>query len=164
MPEIDNTDIKILKLLQKDATITVADIAKKIGLTQTPCWRRIQRLEQIGIIDRRVTILNHNMLDLPIVVYVFITTDSHQQKWLDQFAATMREIPEIVELYRLSGEIDYILKLRVRDIAHYDDIYKKIISRITIKSVTSSFAMEEIKFTNILPFDHIQREEKKNEN
>ena len=148
---LDLTDRRILALLQEDATLAVADIAEKVGLSATPCWKRIKRLEREGVIERRVAILNRDKLGLGVTVIVAVRTARHSNEWLDLFSAGVSRIPEVVEFYRMSGEIDYLLKIVARDIADYDRIYHKLTKVVDLHDVTSSFAMQEIKSTTSLP-------------
>ncbi|WP_286867618.1 Lrp/AsnC family transcriptional regulator [Sphingobium sp.] len=148
---LDHTDRRILSLLQDDATLSVSDIAEKVGLSATPCWKRIKRLEKDGIIERRVAILNRDRLGLGVTVIVAIRTAKHSDEWLQIFADGVAKIPEVVEFYRMSGEIDYLLKVVARDIADYDRIYRKLTKVAELHDVSSSFAMQEIKSTTALP-------------
>ncbi len=150
---LDNIDLKILDILQRDCTISVADIGKEVGLSTTPCWRRIQKLEQEGVIDTRVALLNPKKVHAGVTVFVSITTSEHTTEWLDRFHAVLREFPEIVEAYRMSGQIDYLLRVAVPDIESYDRFYKELIERIPLTDVSSSFAMEQIKYTTALPLN-----------
>jgi len=152
---MDRLDRKILRLLQEDATLAVADIAKKVGLSTTPCWRRIQKLEEDGVIKRRVAILDPVQVNTRVTVFVSIRTDSHSHEWLKRFSEVAGEFPEVVEFYRMSGDVDYLLRIVVPDIAAYDTFYKKLISKIEIRNVSSSFAMEQIKYTTELPLDYM---------
>jgi Lrp/AsnC family transcriptional regulator len=152
---MDRLDRKILRLLQEDSTLAVADIAKKVGLSTTPCWRRIQKLEEEGVIKRRVAILDPVKVNARVNVFVAIRTNSHSHEWLKRFSEVVQEFPEVVEFYRMSGEIDYLLRVVVPDIAAYDVFYKKLISKIEIRDVSSSFAMEQIKYTTELPLDYL---------
>jgi Lrp/AsnC family transcriptional regulator len=147
----DATDVKILELLQADASQPVADIARKVGLSVTPCWRRIQKMEESGIIRGRVALLNAPAIGLGMSVFVAIRTDQHNADWLDNFARRIAERPEVVEFYRMSGEVDYMLRVVVEDMAAYDRFYKQLIAEVRLKDVSSSFAMEEIKYTTALP-------------
>src|SRR5690606_13353566 len=140
---------------QEDSTLAVADIAKKVGLSTTPCWRRIQKLEEEGVIKRRVAILDPVKVNARVNVFVAIRTNSHSHEWLKRFSEVVQEFPEVVEFYRVSGEIDYLLRVVVPDIAAYDVFYKKLISKIEIRDVSSSFAMEQIKYTTELPLDYL---------
>lgn len=148
---LDRIDRKILGLLQEDCTIAVADIADAVGLSPTPCWKRIKRLEREGIIDRRVALLDRSRLGLGVTVIVAIKTSSHTDAWLETFSRGVSLIPEVVEFYRMSGEIDYLLKIVARDIADYDRIYRKLTKVAEMFSVSSFFAMQEIKSTTALP-------------
>lgn len=150
---LDQMDIKILRILQEDCTLPVAEIGKKVGLSTTPCWRRIQKLEQDGVIERRVALLNPAKVGAGVTVFVAITTTQHTPAWLERFHAVVQEFPEIVEAYRMSGQVDYLLRVVVPDIAHYDRFYKKLIAQIELSDVSSSFAMEQIKFTTAMPLN-----------
>jgi len=152
---MDRLDRKILRLLQKDATLAVADIAKKIGLSTTPCWRRIQKLEEDGVIKRRVAILDSNQINVKVTAFVSIRIGLHENEWLKRFSEVVRDFPEVVEFYRMSGEVDYLLRVVVPDIAAYDVFYKKLVSKIDIHDVSSAFAMEQIKYTTELPLDYM---------
>ena len=155
---LDKMDIKILKILQEDCTRPVADIGKEVGLSTTPCWRRIQKLEEAGVIQRRVAILDAEKVLAGVTVFVSIKTDSHSLDWLERFHQAVKDFPEIVEFYRMSGEVDYMLRVVVPDIAAYDEFYKKLISRIDITKVSSAFAMEQIKYTTAVPLTFAERE------
>jgi Lrp/AsnC family transcriptional regulator len=148
---LDEMDVKILKLLQQDCTRSVADIGKQVGLSTTPCWRRIQKLEEAGVIQRRVAILDAPRVNAGVTVFVSIKTDQHSLAWLEKFHTAVIDFPEVVEFYRMSGEVDYLLRVVVPDIAAYDRFYKKLIARIEISKVSSAFAMEQIKYTTALP-------------
>lgn len=148
---MDKTDKKILALLQEDAAQPIADIARKIGLSVTPCWRRIQRLEEDGIIRGRVALLDAPKIGLGMSVFVAIRTDQHNADWLADFARTVAARKEVVEFYRMSGEVDYLLRVVVPDMAAYDRFYKDLIAEVKLTDVSSSFAMEEIKYTTALP-------------
>lgn len=152
---MDRLDRKILRLLQEDSTLAVADIAKKVGLSTTPCWRRIQKLEEEGVIQRRVAILDPGKVNTRVNVFVSIRTNAHSMEWLKRFSEVIQEFPEVVEFYRMSGEIDYLLRVVVPDIAAYDAFYKRLISKIEIRDVSSAFAMEQIKNTTQLPLDYL---------
>ena len=155
---MDRLDRKILRLLQEDATLAVADIAKKVGLSTTPCWRRIQKLEEEGVIRRRVALLDPVKINARVTVFVAIRTASHSNEWLRRFSEVVQEFPEVVEFYRMSGDVDYLLRVVVPDIARYDAFYKKLISKIEIRDVSSSFAMEQIKYTTEMPLDYMMAE------
>lgn len=153
---LDAMDIKILELIQNDATIAVADIGKSVGLSTTPCWRRIRRLEEAGVVQRRVAILDPAKVHAGVTVFVSIKTDSHTIEWLEAFHAVVVEFPEVVEFYRMSGEVDYLLRVVVPSIEAYDAFYKKLISRISITKVSSAFAMEQIKYTTAVPLTFVR--------
>ncbi len=155
MVSIDALDKKILQLLQSDASLSTAEIAEHVGLTTTPCWRRIQRLQDANVIERKVTILNPDKLNLGLTVFVHIKTSHHDPQWLKQFASHTQAFEEVVEIYRLSGEYDYMLKVLVADMQGYDHFYKRFISGISLTDVTSSFAMEKIKDSTQVPLNHI---------
>ncbi len=148
---LDEMDVKILRILQEDCTRPVAEIGKEVGLSTTPCWRRIQKLEEAGVIMRRVAVLDAERVNAGVTVIVSIKTDQHSLGWLERFHAAVADFPEVVEFYRMSGEIDYLLRVVVPDIGSYDVFYKKLISRIEIAKVSSAFAMEQIKYTTALP-------------
>ena len=148
---LDRLDKEILRLLQQDATMAVSEIADRIGLTTTPCWRRIQNLEQQGVIKQRVALLDANKLNLGLIVFVQVKAAKHDSNWLTAFAEHAGKIEQIVEFYRMSGEYDYLLKVMVADMQAFDVFYKKLVSGIDLSDVTSSFAMEQIKYTTALP-------------
>jgi Lrp/AsnC family transcriptional regulator len=158
--KMDEIDRKILNLLQKDATLSTAEIAEAVGLSTTPCWRRIQILEQEGYITRRVALVDRNKVNVPLDVFVAVRTNEHNWEWLDEFARLVCEFPEVVELYRMSGEIDYLMRVVVPDMAAYDTFYKKLIKKVQLTDVSSSFAMERIKYTTALPLDYAIDENK----
>jgi len=153
---MDKTDRKILALLQEDAAQPIADIARKIGLSVTPCWRRIQKLEEEGVIRGRVALLEATKIGLGMSVFVAIKTDQHNADWLAEFARTISQRKEVVEFYRMSGEVDYLLRVVVPDMAAYDRFYKVLIAEVKLTDVSSSFAMEEIKYTTALPLGEEQ--------
>jgi len=148
---MDATDRKILALLQADASLSVADIGKRKGLSSTPCWKRIQRMEADGVLVRRVALVDQDRIGLGVTVFVSIETGDHSQDWLDRFAQTIGAMPEVMEFYRMAGDVDYMLRVVVPDIAGYDAFYKRMITAVPLKNVTSRFAMEKIKFTTALP-------------
>ncbi|SRR5690606_33406999 len=153
---MDRIDKKILALLQHDSGLSVSQIAERVGLTTTPCWRRIQNLEKRGVIDRRVTLLDRDRLNLGVDVFVAIRTNQHNAAWLESFATAVVDFPEVMELYRMSGEIDYLMRVVVPDIASYDAFYRRLIQKVDIQDVSSSFAMERIKYTTELPLDYAE--------
>ncbi|MCM5555418.1 Lrp/AsnC family transcriptional regulator [Pleomorphomonas sp. NRK KF1] len=152
---LDRLDRKILSILQEDATIPVAEVAKRVGLSTTPCWRRIQKLEEDGVILRRVALLDPKSVNTKVTVFVSIVTNQHSEEWLRRFAELIREFPEVVEFYRMSGQVDYLLRVVVPDIEAYDAFYKRLIAKIDISDVSSAFAMEQIKYTTAMPLSYI---------
>src|SRR5271155_3159427 len=148
---MDAIDRKILAVLQEDASLSVADIGNRVGLSSTPCWKRIQRLEADGVIQKRVALVDQDRIGLGISVFVSIETGDHSQEWLDRFAKTVTAMPEVMEFYRMAGDVDYMLRGGVPDIAGYDTFYKRLIASVPLKNVTSRFAMEKIKSTTVLP-------------
>ena len=152
---MDATDVKILACLQEDATMAVSEIAAEVGLTTSPCWNRIQKLESEGVISARVALLDPARLNLAATVFVAVRTSQHSSGWLKKFAAAVAEFPEVVEFYRLSGEIDYLLRVVVPDIAAYDRFYRRLIDKVELADLSSSFAMERIKYTTALPLDYV---------
>jgi len=148
---LDRVDRKILALLQEDAAMPLQEIAARVSLSTTPCWRRIQQLKERGVIRRTVAILDPAKVDLPVSVFVAIKTSQHNAAWLERFARGVKELPEVVEFYRMSGDVDYLLRVVVPDIAGYDVFYKKLIKVAELTDVSSSFAMEELKYTTALP-------------
>ena len=154
---LDDMDVKILAILQRDSTLPVADIGRAVGLSTTPCWRRIQKLEEAGVIQRRVALLDPARVNVGVTVFVSIKTDQHNLAWLERFHAAVADLPEVVEFYRMSGDVDYLLRVVVPDIAAYDAFYKKLIGRIEVSKISSAFAMEQIKFTTELPLAFARR-------
>ncbi len=148
---IDAIDRKILFHLQQDVTIPAAELAERVGCSRTACWRRIKSLEETGYIQKQTALLDRHKLGLPVTVFVNIKTGHHEPDWLKQFATVVDLFPEITEFYRMSGDVDYLLKVIVPDIAAYDDFYRRLIRSINLSDVSSNFAMEEIKFTTALP-------------
>jgi Lrp/AsnC family transcriptional regulator len=148
---MDAIDRKILTVLQENAALSVAEIGGRVGLSSTPCWKRIQRLEADGVIQKRVALVDQDRIGLGISVFVSVETGDHSQDWLDRFAKTVTAMPEVMEFYRMAGDVDYMLRVVVPDIAGYDSFYKRLISAVPLKNVTSRFAMEKIKSTTALP-------------
>ena len=151
---MDRVDRKILEVLQEDASATVAEIAERAGISSTPIWRRIKRLESDGVIARRVTVLDPARLGLNLTGFVLIRINDHNEGWLEKFTHAIDSIPEIVEAHRMAGNIDYILKVVAPDIAGYDEIYKRLIKAIDMSDVSASFSMETLKSTTQLPLDY----------
>lgn len=152
---MDALDKKILSCLQRDASLSVAEVAERVGLSTTPCWRRIQKLEADGVIRRRVALLAPDKVNAGVTVFVRLRTSEHSAAWLEKFARGVEAIPEITEIYRMSGDVDYLLKVSVPDIAAYDDVYKRLIAIADFADVSSNFAMETIKYTTELPLDYL---------
>lgn len=150
---MDAVDRKILDLLQADASLTVKQIAGQIPLSVTPCWKRIQKLEAQGFIRARVALLDPDKVNANVTVFVAIKTDQHNTQWIDRFYRAIGDMPEVMEIYRMSGEIDYLLRVVVSSIAAHDRFYKKLVDRIELSNVTSSFAMEQMKYTTALPIN-----------
>lgn len=150
-PAIDKIDTAILAQLQSDASLPVAEIAQRVNLSQNACWRRIRRLEEEGVILRRVALLDPEKLDAAMTVFVSVRTAEHSADWLGDFAHAVSDLPEVVEFYRMAGEIDYLLKIRVADIKAYDRVYKRLIERVRLIDVSAAFAMEEIKNSTAIP-------------
>jgi Lrp/AsnC family transcriptional regulator len=148
---MDNIDRKILAVVQQDASLSVAEIGQRVGLSSTPCWKRMQRLEADGVIQKRVAIIDAEKIGLGVSVFVSIETGDHSHEWLTRFADVVRAMPEVMEFYRMAGDVDYMLRVVVTDIQGYDTFYKKLIATVPLKNVTSRFAMEKIKSTTALP-------------
>ncbi len=153
---MDSIDRRILDILQHDATLSNAEVAERVGLSTTPCWRRIQKLEGEGYITKRVVLLDPDKMNVGVTVFAAIRTNQHRKQWFDQFRAVVEDIPEVVEFYRMSGDIDYLLRIVVPDIAAYDQVYQRLIESIDLTDVSSSFSMERIKYTTALPVDYLQ--------
>jgi Lrp/AsnC family transcriptional regulator len=148
---LDAIDRKILAVLQEDASLSVAEIGDRVGLSSTPCWKRIQRLEAEDIILRRVALVDQNKIGLGITVFVSVESGDHSDAWLKTFAEAVSAMPEVMEFYRMAGDVDYMLRVVVADMHSYDVFYKKLISAVALKNVTSRFAMEKIKSVTALP-------------
>ena len=148
---MDLTDRKILAILQEDASLAVAEVAARVNLSQTPCWRRIQKLEEAGIIRRRVALVDPQALGLDLTVFVEVQSPDHSKEWLDGFAAVLSGMPEVMEVYRMAGDVDYLLRISVANMAAYDDFYQRLIDQVPLKNVTSRFAMERVKYTTAYP-------------
>lgn len=153
MDQLDRYDVAILAALQADATLSVAQLSEKVGLSSTPCWKRLRRLEEDGYIEQRVAIVNRRKVGLPVTVFVSVRTSQHDEQWLARFAAAVMALPEVQEFHRMSGDVDYLLKVVTSDIDGYDRFYKKLIKVSQLTGVSSAFSMEQIKFTTALPLD-----------
>ncbi len=143
--DLDRLDREILRLLAADASLSLADIASRVGLTPTPCWKRIRRMEQAGIILGRVATIDPAKVGLPVSVFVEVEAADHSSEWLKRFAGAVAELPEIVDAWRMSGDVDYLLHVVVADIAAYDDFYRRMIAAVPLRNVTSRFSMERLK-------------------
>lgn len=150
---LDAFDLKILELLQADASQSIAEIAGQVNLSQNACWRRIKLLEEAGVIRARVAVLDPHRLGCGTTVFVRLAAGEHSEGWLDAFADHVRRMPEVVEFYRLTGDVDYLLKLQVADIAAYDRVYKELIRAAPLRDVSAAFAMEELKHTHAVPLN-----------
>ena len=153
MNNFDRIDRAILAALQLDASLSIAALSERVGLSSTPCWKRLKRLEDEGVIERRVAVLNRHKVGLPVTVFVSVRTTQHDEKWLAQFAAAVVALPEVLEFHRMSGDVDYLLKVVTSDIDGYDRFYKRLIKAAQLTGVSSAFSMEQIKFTTALPLD-----------
>ncbi len=152
--KIDPTDRHILTLLQRDASLSVAEIADQVALSKTACWRRIHALENAGVIRKRVALLDASKLNLPLTVYISVRTSQHNESWAENFQRVLADIPEVLEVCRMSGDLDYLIKAVVSDMPDYDRLYKKLI-KANLSDVSSSFVMEQMKSTTELPLDHL---------
>ena len=151
---MDEIDRKLLHLLQRDASLSLDTLSERAALSRNACWRRIRRLEDDGVIKARVTLLDARRINVGLTAFIALRTTEHSAKWLQQFSKAVRDIPEIVGVYRMSGDVDYLLQAVIPDVAAYDALYKRLIDRITLADVSSSFVMEEIKATTVLPLDY----------
>jgi Lrp/AsnC family transcriptional regulator len=154
--EADAIDCAILDLLQDDAQMPLSEIAGRVGLSATPCWRRIKRLEDAGVIQRRVALVDRRKVGVPLTVFVAVKAGAHSAQWLEAFRKLVNDTPEIVEAFRLTGETDYLIRLVVPDIDTYDAVYKRLVARLDFRDVTSSIAMEEMKFTTRVPTSYMR--------
>ena len=148
---VDFYDLRLLALLQDDATLSIAELAERINLSSNACWKRVKRLEAEGVIRKRVALLDAAKLGAGVTVFVTVRVAEHSETWLDDFAAAVRKLPEVVEFHRMSGEVDYLLKIQVADIAAYDRVYKALIRSVRLSDVSSAFSMEEMKHTTAVP-------------
>lgn len=148
---MDSTDLKILAILQEDASLPVGDIASRVNLSQTPCWRRIQKLTEKGVITKRVALVDPDAIGLGLTVFVEIETGDHSKEWLERFRAAITDMPEVLEIYRMAGDVDYLLRITVPNMAAVDTFYQRLITKIPLKNVTSRFAMERVKYTTAYP-------------
>ena len=150
--ELDHTDRAILRLIQRDAALSLSEIAVEVGLTPTPCWKRIRRMEQVGIITGRVALVDPTKVGLGLSVFVAIETGDHSAPWIETFAGTVAKMPEVVDCWRLGGDVDYLLRVVVPDMAAFDNFYRRLTADVpALRKVTSRFAMERVKNTTALP-------------
>lgn len=148
---MDETDRRILRLLQTDASASASDVARQVGLSASPCWKRIKRMQEDGVINRQVVVLDAGRLGFGLTVFVSIKTGEHSTGWLEEFSEKITAMPEVMELHRMAGEVDYMLKVVVRDMQSFDEFYKRLIGIAALSEVTSRFSMEKIKETTALP-------------
>ncbi len=149
---MDKVDREILAILQKDSTASLNDIADAVNLTTTPCWKRLKKLEDAGVITKRVALLEPELLGLSLTVFVMVQTNDHSHEWYRKFVATVEEFPEVMEFYRMAGEYDYMMKVLAKDMNDFDHFYKKLVNSVDgLNNVTSTFAMESLKYTTELP-------------
>jgi Lrp/AsnC family transcriptional regulator len=153
---MDQIDLKIIRCLQEDAMMPIAKVADRAGISPSPCWRRIKKLIADGVIRRRVALLDPEKINAGVNVFVSIRTNQHSLQWASKFCRAAAQIPEVMEFYRMSGRVDYLLRVVVPNIAAYDDVYRRLIKAADLYDVTSSFAMETIKYTTALPLDYVK--------
>ena len=154
LSKMDSIDQRLLALLQDNSSYTVAEISEKIGISSTPVWKRMKRLEESGVIANRVVLLDPQKIGLGLTGFVLVRTNNHSEEWLKRFANVVDSVPEIVEMHRMAGDVDYLLKIVAPDVSGYDAIYKKIIKDIELSDVSASFSMEVVKSTTVLPLDY----------
>ncbi|MCP5359618.1 MAG: Lrp/AsnC family transcriptional regulator [Sinobacteraceae bacterium] len=152
---MDRIDRKILEHLQRDATVSVSEIAARVGLSKAPCWRRIRRMQESGLIRKTVALLDPRQLNVGTTVFVFIRTANHSAAWFERFVRTVRDLAEVSEIYRMSGDVDYLVRINVPDIAAYDRVYRQLISEVELLDVSASFTLETIKQTTALPLGYV---------
>ena len=153
---MDRLDLRILELLQHNAELTAAEIADRVGLSKAPCWRRIRKLQEEGVVKKTVALLDARALNVGTTVFVMLKTAKHHEAWFEKFVAAVRDIPEVTEIHRMSGDVDYLMRIVVPDIDAYDVVYKKLISTVEFLDVSASFALETIKYTTALPLDYVE--------
>ena len=151
MHKFDDLDKKILRELQADASTPIEELGEKVGLSRNACWRRIKLLEENGVIQKRVALASPDALGLGLQVFIAVRTNDHHQGWLDRFSRAMKDIPEITGAYRMSGDLDYLIRARISDIKDYDALYQRLIRKVQMSDVSASFVMEELKATTALP-------------
>ena len=150
---MDSKDIKILALLQENASLPMNEISRRVHLSQTPCWRRIQKLEELGVIEKRVAILNASAIGFGVSAFVEVHAPDHSEQWHSGFANAVSDMPEIMEVHRMAGEVDYLLRVAVRSMEDYDAFYRRFIAKVTARRVTSRFSMERVKSTTAYPIN-----------
>jgi len=155
---VDKLDRRILDLLQHNAGLTAAEIADRVGLSKAPCWRRIKKLQEAGVVKKTVALLDARALNVGTTVFVMLKTAKHNEAWFEKFVAAVRDIPEVTEIHRMSGDVDYLMRIVVPDIDAYDVVYKKLISAVEFLDVSASFALETIKYTTALPLNYVKLE------
>jgi Lrp/AsnC family transcriptional regulator len=148
---MDEIDRKLLSLLQEDATLAMAQLADQVGLSATPVWKRVQKLEAAGVITRRVALIEPERIGVGLIVFVAIEAPEHSPAWMAGFAAAIGTMPEVMEAYRMAGEVDYMLRVAVPDMAEFDTFYKRLVALVPLKNVTSRFSMERLKHTTAYP-------------
>ena len=153
---MDKLDCRILDLVQSDGGLTAVEIAERVGLSKTPCWRRLQRLQERGVIRKTVALLDPKALNVGTTVFVTMKAATHSAAWFERFLKVVRDIPEVVEIYRMSGDVDYLMRVVVPDIDAYDAVYKKLIGSVEFLDVSASFALETLKSTTALPLDYVR--------
>jgi Lrp/AsnC family transcriptional regulator len=153
---MDKLDKKILEQLQKNAGLTAAELADQIGLSKAPCWRRIKRLEEEGVIKQTVALLDAHLVNVGTTVFVTLKTGNHSEAWFERFVKAVRDIPEVTEIHRMSGDVDYLMRIVVPDIDAYDVVYKRLIAAVEFQDVSASFALETIKYTTALPLNYVK--------
>ncbi|MCG9548763.1 Lrp/AsnC family transcriptional regulator [Vibrio harveyi] len=149
---LDKIDKQLLSFLQNDGTLSLNDLAERVNLTTTPCWKRLKKLEDEGYIEKRVALLSAEKLDLSFIAFVQLKTSDHSEGWYNHFVTTVSNFPEVMEFYRMAGEYDYMMKVVVKDMKCFDEFYKRLVNSVKgLSNVTSTFAMEPIKYTTELP-------------
>lgn len=149
--ELDETDRRILAILQSDVSLSMDAIAERVHLSRNACWRRIRLMEESGVLKARVALVDPKAVGLGLAVFVMIRTQRHDPDWLTQFKKVIQEMPEIMGAHRMSGDLDYVLRVRVADVAGYDRFYQRLIARVTLADISASFVMEDLKETTALP-------------
>jgi Lrp/AsnC family transcriptional regulator len=149
--KLDKIDCKILTALQRDASLSMDALSDSVGLSRNACWRRVKQMEDDGVIKARVALVDPEAVDLGLSIFVMIRTNEHEPEWLAKFEKAVRDIPEIVGAHRMSGDLDYILRVRVSDVKGYDRFYQRLISKVPIAEISASFVMDDIKDTTVLP-------------